>query len=362
MHAAVTHCCSNTLGNQPHLVPKRWQLGLLFSLITMLSWASLPLALEVSLQFIDAWSLTWFRMLLAAVLLLLWSITVARPPSQPLRRQSVGVWLLLLLAAALLTGNYVFFLLGLRDTTPANAQVLIQLAPLLMAIGGMLFFHERYNRWQWLGFVILLAGLAVFFRDQMVNLASDSQYLRGIGFMIIAAVSWAAYALLQKRLMTQLQAMQIMLVIYICSSLLLLPTVHFNTFSGLPMAAWWWLIFCGLNTLVAYGAFGEAMHHWEASRVSAIIAVTPLGTIAVLSLTALITPDLVEPEHMSMLSMFAAVVVVCGSMLTSLTGKRRRAAIGQPATIESPLHDDADDAVTATTGAGRQRNPGRTEA
>jgi drug/metabolite transporter (DMT)-like permease len=336
------------LSKLSHQVSNNWQLGLLFSLITMFSWASLPLALAVSLQFTDTWSLTWFRMLLAAVLLLAWSNTLGKPPAQQMRQQPIGVWMLLLLAATLLTGNYVFFLMGLRDTTPANSQVLIQMAPVLMAIGGMIFFRERYNRLQWLGFIVLLGGLSVFFRDQLSSLGAGSNYLRGIGFMVVAAVSWASYALLQKRLMTGLKAMQIMLFIYICSSLLLLPTVDFTSFSGLPLSAWLWLIFCGLNTLVAYASFGEAMHHWEASRVSAIISVTPLGTIAVLSLAAQLKPDLVEPESLSLLSVFAAIIVVCGSMLTSLAGKQRRAAIGQPAAIESPLHDDSDNATTAT--------------
>ncbi|MBU1187649.1 MAG: DMT family transporter [Gammaproteobacteria bacterium] len=327
------------MSKHPDEVSHNWQLGLMFSLITMFSWASLPLALEVSLKYTDAWSLTWFRMLLAALLLGIWRSSVGRPAPQPLRQQSVGNFVLLTLAAALLTGNYVFFLLGLRDTTPANAQVLIQMAPVLMAIGGMLFFRERYNRWQWLGFVILLGGLGLFFRDQLLSLGTTSNYVRGIGFMLIAAISWASYALLQKRLMRGLKAMQIMLFIYICSSLLLLPAVDFSSFRGLSLTAWMWLVFCGLNTLVAYGSFGEAMHHWEASRVSAIISVTPLGTIAVLTLTAMFKPGLVEAESLSWLSLGAAAIVVCGSMLTSLAGKRRRAAIGQPAAIESPLHD-----------------------
>ena len=39
------------------------------------------------------------------------------------------------------------------------------------------------------------------------------------------------------------------------------------------------LVFCSLNTVIAYGAFGEAMSHWDASRVSAVIALSPLLTL-----------------------------------------------------------------------------------
>ena len=40
------------------------------------------------------------------------------------------------------------------------------------------------------------------------------------------------------------------------------------------------LAFCALNTVVGYGAFAESLAHWEASRVGAVLALTPLGTLA----------------------------------------------------------------------------------
>src|SRR3546814_13378310 len=52
-------------------------------------------------------------------------------------------WLLLLIAGLMLIGNYVFYLLGVQYTSPANAQLLIQLAPLLLALGGIVVFRER---------------------------------------------------------------------------------------------------------------------------------------------------------------------------------------------------------------------------
>ena len=37
--------------------------------------------------------------------------------------------------------------------------------------------------------------------------------------------------------------------------------------------------FCGLNTLVGYGALAEAMARWQAAQVSALITLTPLFTL-----------------------------------------------------------------------------------
>ena len=69
----------------------------------------------------------------------------------------------------MLVGNYVFYLLGVQHTTPANAQLLIQLAPLLMALGGIWVFGERFRAAQWLGLALLVAGMGLFFADQLAD-------------------------------------------------------------------------------------------------------------------------------------------------------------------------------------------------
>lgn len=303
-----------------------WYVGLVYSLITVASWATLPLALAITLKTLDVWTVTWFRMSIAALLLGAWlgfSGRLSVRNDKPSWWQSITrYWPGLLVAALMLSGNYIFYLIGLDYTTPANAQVLIQLAPLLLALGGMVFFGERYNVKQWLGFVILITGLSLFFRNQLVALGGDEKYLTGVVLVFLAAVAWAVYALVQKQLMRNMSSMQIMLFIYCCATVLMLPMTDFPNLATLDASAWFWLIFCGLNTLIAYGAFGEAMHHWQASRVSAVIAITPLATIGVIFVVAAVTPDLVPPEKLDTLSLFAAIMVVVGSMITSLAGRR----------------------------------------
>src|SRR3546814_8058953 len=58
------------------------------------------------------------------------------------------------------SSDLVFYLLGVQYTSPANAQLLIQLAPLLMALGGIVVFRERFNAWQWLGLAVIVIGLS----------------------------------------------------------------------------------------------------------------------------------------------------------------------------------------------------------
>lgn len=309
----------------PHSQPaSAWYVGLIYSLITVLSWATLPLALALVLKHLDAWTVTWFRMSVAALLLGGWVLT--RGGKKARWQWPSRLWPGLLLAGLMLSGNYIFYVIGLDYTTPANAQVLIQLAPLFLALGGMAFFGERYNRRQWLGFAVLITGLIMFFRDQLAALGGQQQYLSGVIFILLAAVAWAAYALVQKLLMRDLRPMQIMLFIYCFATLLILPLTDLSALRQIDSSTWLWLIFCGLNTLIAYAAFGEAMHHWQASRVSAVIALVPLATIGLIVLLGEFLPGMAPPEKLNTLSISAALMVVAGSMLTSLAGRRPRIA------------------------------------
>ena len=80
----------------------------------------------------------------------------------------------------------------------------------------------------------------------------------------------------QKQLLLKLDSSHILTAIYIFSALLLWPFAHPSRLFALDGLHWGLLAYCAINTLVAYGAFAEALAHWQASRVSAILATTPL--------------------------------------------------------------------------------------
>ncbi len=81
------------------------------------------------------------------------------------------------------------------------------------------------------------------------------------------------------------------------------------------------LVFCALNTLVAYGAFSEALEHWEATRVSALLSLTPLATLAMALAGSQLWPGRVAGELVSPLALLGAFVVVAGSASIALGGR-----------------------------------------
>lgn len=287
----------------------------------MLTWATLPVALSLALVYLDPWTLTWFRFLVAALVLSLW-LSGHGIGTSPRGRPSRYLLPLLLIAAVGLTSNYMLFILGLELTTPAVSQVLIQLAPVLMGLGGILLFAERYSKSQWAGFAVLVMGLVVFFRTQLGSFAAgDEQLWRGALLILIASIAWAVYALVQKQLLRDYSSVAVMAFIHVFATMAIFPATRPSTLFHLAPLAWAIIAYCALNTLVAYSSFAEALNHWEASRVSAVLALTPLGTLAFVMSVERIYPGVLPPEHLDWLSLTGAGLVVAGSLVTSLAGR-----------------------------------------
>ncbi|MGB3640240.1 MAG: DMT family transporter [Rivularia sp. (in: cyanobacteria)] len=303
-----------------HQTSGRWQLGLALSLLTVVLWGVLPISLSITLQGLDVYTLTWFRFLGSFCLLAIYLMWRGNLPTfSQLRSTSPK---LVAIATIFLAMNYILFVKGLDITTPANAEVLIQLAPLLMGFGGLVIFKERYILFQWIGIGILSTGFVLFFNEQLSNLiTAQSTYLLGSGLIVLAAFAWSIYALAQKQLLQSLSSAHIMLIIYGGCALIFTPFASIQTIFTLNLLQTGMLIFCALNTLIAYGAFAEALEHWEASRVSAVLAIAPLVTLLSSYFVSEISPNLIAAEHFTLLGIVGAILVVCGSTAIAL-GKR----------------------------------------
>ncbi len=299
-------------------VSGRWKLGLLLALSTATMWGVLPIALTGVMATLDPITTTFFRFSLAALLLTPYLILRHRLPN---RRKFLSPKQLVQLLAAglLLTANYALYILGLEKTTPEAAQVMIQLAPMLLLLAGLWIFKEQFSMTQWLGFATFVSGLLLFFNHHLADLfLSFNDYGVGLLLIIIAAICWTGYAVIQKFLLMEFNSEETMLVFYWIGALAFLPFTDFSLLPQLSNWQWGLLIFCGLNTLIAYGSFAEALVHMEASRVSAVIALTPLLTVAIVQL---IPMQGIVAESLQVISLIGALMVVCGSITTAVAKK-----------------------------------------
>ena len=301
-----------------HATTGRWKLGLGLSLTTVLMWGSLPIALKGILDDIDSYTITWYRFAVSVLLVGLILVQKRSVPSFNWIDKASKVKLFLLVICGL-TSNYVLYLLGLDLTTPSAAQIVIQVAPLLLLIGGVLVFKESFSLVQWFGVSLFVLGLGLFFNHRVgLILDASSDYSFGLLLILIAAITWSVYALAQKQLLVSYSSQQIMWLAYIAATILLFPAAELSSVLSLSVFQWGLLSFCCLNTVIAYGCFAESLQHWEASRVSAVITLTPLTTIMFGFITNHYFPEYIHFEELNWISLSGAGILVVGSLLTAL--------------------------------------------
>jgi len=213
----------------------------------------------------------------------------------------------------------VLYLVGLKVLSPGTAQLVVQMGPIFLMVASVFVFKERFSLGQVLGLVALLIGFGLFFNQRLVELLTSlGTYTAGVLTILLATTIWVFYALGQKQLLTVWNSLQVMMVIYLSCAVLLTPWAHPLEALQLSPAQGWLLLACCMNTLVAYGAFAEALAHWEASRVSATLALTPLVTFVAVALAAWWWPDFVQAEQINALGYVGALVVVLGSAMVAL--------------------------------------------
>ncbi len=300
-----------------HVSSGRWLYGFLLTMVTTVLWAVLPIMLKEVLKGMDPYTVTWYRLFTAGVVLFVWLAWRRRLPS--IKALSVTNRWLLVVAILGLTFNYVLYLMGLSRLTPGTMQLMIQVAPVMLMLGSMWVFRERFGIGQLIGLMVLLVGFVLFFNQRLAELFTQmTSYTLGILITLGAAATWALYGLAQKQLLTIWSSITVMMVIYLACSVLLLPLAVPASIMQLTTLQFWLLVGCCLNTLIAYGAFAEALVHWEASRVSATIATTPLFTFAMVAVGSMLWPAVIKPELLNNLAYLGALLVVSGSALVAL--------------------------------------------
>jgi len=306
-----------------HRTSGRRGLGLGLALTTMLLWAVLPFALQAILVALDPVTITWTRFAVASLLL---GAILRTRGTLPGRGELRSVALLLVVATLGLAANYVLSLIGLHWTSPSDSQVLIQLGPMLLGLGGILVFRERPTRIQWIGFALLLAGLVGFFVTRLEITTSAARLRPGAAVIGLAALAWSVYGLAQKQLLQRLSSAHVLLCVYVGCTLCFTPWAEPQRLLALDAAQAWLLAFAALNTLVAYGAFAESLAHWEASRVGAVLALSPLATLAIAALVPIRWPGGSSLPALGTESWLGALLVIAGSVIASLGGRSTPAA------------------------------------
>jgi drug/metabolite transporter (DMT)-like permease len=250
-------------------------------------------------------------MSVASVILLLY-FAIKSPKSYSKLGRSMP-WLGVL-GAILLSYNYFGFMKGVELTTASNAQIMIQSGPLLLLLAGVFYFGEVMARIQWFGVAGAFIGFTLFHLDQAkLNLSGEQLYSWGNVWIFTGAAAWAVFAVFQKILLKKNWSPgELNLLTYFVCAIVLSGPADFAEFQNLSFVQMCALLFVGLNTVVAYGAFAEAMNLIPASHVSLIITSNPLLTIVIVQVMDAFGASFIPPEPLGFIGIAGALLVVTG--------------------------------------------------
>lgn len=294
-------------------------LGFSLAMIAACMWGALPIALQQLLQTMNSETAVWYRFIVAALgsfLMLFFSRALPRKTSFNARTLA-----LILLGVFGLSANFFLYNVALHYIPATTSQILSPLSSFVMLAVGVFIFKERFRNYQKIGLILVIMGLILFFNDRLKDFLQLNLYVKGVFIALTASFLWIAYGIAQKILLKTFSSPQILLMMYMGCTLVFTPVAEMTQVFQLTSLQLACLIFCCLNTLIAYGAYAEALNLWDVSKVSAIMTQIPIFTLCFSHILVWIAPEIFPVVNLNWISYIGAFIVVLGALLSAIGHK-----------------------------------------
>lgn len=256
----------------------------------------------------------------AAIAAALFTLHAAATNAEPLRRVDRPAALFLGVAGVAVL--YFASLNAIEHGGVALSSILMYSAPIWVAIGGRVFFHERVTRRAGVALALTLMGVT------LVALSSGTGTVRwsslAVGWGLLSGAMYALYFLVGRRLFSHNPSARVMAWALTVGALTMLPFVRFQSLSG---SAWGSVAFLAVVcTYAAYLAYAEGVKRLPSARAATIATLEPV--------IAVVAAFLVWGERLSPLGLSGAALVIAGVLLSAVAEGRRDGALPrQPASL-----------------------------
>ncbi|MBA2346374.1 MAG: DMT family transporter [Rubrobacter sp.] len=274
----------------------------------------------------------FWRLSLAMPVLWLWAGLGERGTNAPRRPSGYADFLALAFAGLCFTGDITLWHLSVVLTSVANSTLLVNLAPVFVALGSWLIFGERFSTTFLLGMVVAIAGSALLVgRD----LALDTQNLSGDALALLAAAFYGGYILTVSRLRSRFSTPTIMVSSGAVTCVALLPITLLSRENLLATTVYGWAVLLGVALISHAG--GQSLVTYALSSLPA--AFSSVGLLLQPVAAATLAWALLG-EALGIWQILGGVVVLFGIVLThrGIGGGRTREE-HLPVTERRPVDD-----------------------
>jgi len=219
----------------------------------------------------------------------------------------------LVVSGLFLSLHFITWITSLQYASVATSVVLVQTAPIFVALGGALFLGEKPSGLSLLGVLLAIAGcLVISGNDFDGSLAS----LKGNALALIGAVAAAGYLLIGRRWRAHMDTVHYVAIVYSAAAL---ATLLLNLSAGLPLHAYslkTFALFFAIAIfpqIIGHTSLNWALKHFSATSVSILTLAEPIG--------ASILAYLILSEPVGWIKGLGGAIILLGVIITLIGEK-----------------------------------------
>jgi drug/metabolite transporter (DMT)-like permease len=244
-------------------------------IVAVILWGSAPVGIRAGLRGYAPAQLTLFRFGIGSLIL---AIYAGFSGLRPLRKKDIPI----VIAAAVIGITFYNVVLnyGLQTVSAGAASFLIASTPIWTSLLAIFFLHERLTILGWTGILVSFAGIALIANER----GHGIHFSPGALIILIGAISYAGYMVLQKRLLATYPALDFTCYSFWIGTLFTIPFAGglWHAVRTSPFSATLSVVYLGIfPAAIANFAWAYTMSHIPASRISSFLYVMPVVTIVI---------------------------------------------------------------------------------
>jgi len=250
--------------------------------VIILIWAGSFVFIRVGLKDFPPITLALLRFALASPFLLVFSLFNKNEKIFSLKAKFMELNVLALTGVSLL---YIFQFYSLKFISAAAGSIIINSTVIFMALLSALFLKEKLNKRKVLGILIAFIGVSILVSNDGKTLDfSSSQFLGGV-LMLGAALCWAIYSVLSKKILQFNSSLTLTTATFGLGTLHLLPAAFIleNPVKAVfeSSKTGWVSVFylAFLSSALAYFLWNKILVKLEVAKVGATLYAIPIPTM-----------------------------------------------------------------------------------
>lgn len=223
---------------------------------------------------------------------------------------------IVIISGIFLTIHFATWITSLKFTSVASSVVLVQSAPIFVAMGSFIFLREKPTKLMLLGIIIALSGSIIISAH---DFSLDKNSLVGNLLAVAGAIGAAGYLLAGRRLRVEIDTFRYVTVVYSVTAILLLLIVLISGNSLLGYSSQTYLLLFAIAMIpqvIGHTTVNWALKYFSATAVAVIILGEPIGA----SILALV----ILGETLSAIKIIGGLIILIGVIIALFAEPRKQ--------------------------------------